>query len=164
MTGGCSGVAKWQGTEGARHYRKPSPSTVTGNGAKRKPAEGFLRCVTARPEERDAGKDAATSVGMTGGRWGATSAVMTVWAEMRREELRSANVRTCERAEGRKGGRAEGRKGGRGMRGYSSGVLATFRTARKASWGMSTRPTRFMRRLPSFCFSRSLRLREMSPP
>ena len=47
----------------------------------------------------------------------------------------------------------------------SSPVLpATFRTARNASWGMSTRPTRFMRFLPSFCFSRSLRLREMSPP
>src|SRR5436190_15974437 len=33
-----------------------------------------------------------------------------------------------------------------------------------ASCGISTWPTRFMRRLPSFCFSRSLRLREMSPP
>src|SRR5215213_11663035 len=30
----------------------------------------------------------------------------------------------------------------------------TFRTARKASWGISTLPTRFMRFLPSFCFSR----------
>ena len=40
----------------------------------------------------------------------------------------------------------------------------TFNTARKASCGISTRPTRFMRFLPSFCFSRSLRLREMSPP
>src|ERR1700733_6367346 len=49
--------------------------------------------------------------------------------------------------------------------GYSSSLLlATFRTARKASWGMSTRPTRFMRFLPFFCFSGSLRLREMSPP
>jgi hypothetical protein len=34
--------------------------------SKRTPAEGFLRCVAARPEERDAGKKrAATSVGMT---------------------------------------------------------------------------------------------------
>ena len=37
-------------------------------------------------------------------------------------------------------------------------------TARKASWGISTLPTRFMRCLPSFCFSSSLRLRVMSPP
>ena len=40
----------------------------------------------------------------------------------------------------------------------------TFSTARNASCGISTRPTRFMRCLPSFCFSSSLRLREMSPP
>ena len=46
----------------------------------------------------------------------------------------------------------------------SSPVEVTLRTARKASCGMSTWPTRFMRFLPSFCFSRSLRLREMSPP
>ena len=30
--------------------------------------------------------------------------------------------------------------------------------------GISTDPTDFMRFLPSFCFSSSLRLREMSPP
>src|ERR1039457_1927690 len=41
---------------------------------------------------------------------------------------------------------------------------STFKTARKASWGSSTRPTFFMRRLPSFCFSRSFFLRVMSPP
>src|SRR5713226_8843302 len=46
----------------------------------------------------------------------------------------------------------------------SSPVEVTLRTARKASWGMSTWPTRFMRFFPSFCFSRSLRLRVMSPP
>ncbi len=40
----------------------------------------------------------------------------------------------------------------------------SLRTARKASCGISTFPTRFMRSLPSFCFSRSLRLREISPP
>ena len=34
----------------------------------------------------------------------------------------------------------------------------------KASWGTSTLPMFFMRFLPSFCFSRSLRLRVMSPP
>ena len=33
-----------------------------------------------------------------------------------------------------------------------------------ASCGMSTLPTRFMRFLPSFCFSSSLRLRVTSPP
>jgi hypothetical protein len=37
-------------------------------------------------------------------------------------------------------------------------------TARKASWGTSIRPTCFMRFLPSFCFSSSLRLRVTSPP
>lgn len=37
-------------------------------------------------------------------------------------------------------------------------------TAMKASWGMTTMPTDFMRFLPSFCFSRSLRLRVTSPP
>ena len=41
---------------------------------------------------------------------------------------------------------------------------STFRIARKAFWGISTFPTCFMRFLPSFCFSRSLRFRLMSPP
>ncbi|MBE1562381.1 hypothetical protein H4W81_005160 [Nonomuraea africana] len=36
--------------------------------------------------------------------------------------------------------------------------------ATKASCGTSTRPTIFIRFLPSFCFSSSFRLREMSPP
>ena len=36
--------------------------------------------------------------------------------------------------------------------------------AMKASCGTSTRPITFIRRLPSFCFSSSLRLRVMSPP
>lgn len=42
--------------------------------------------------------------------------------------------------------------------------LSIDKTAKNASWGNSTVPTAFMRFLPSFCFSRSLRLREMSPP
>ncbi len=42
--------------------------------------------------------------------------------------------------------------------------LPTCNTARNASCGISTEPICFMRFLPSFCFSRSLRLREMSPP
>ena len=37
-------------------------------------------------------------------------------------------------------------------------------TARKASCGISTLPSCFIRFLPSFCFSRSLRLRDTSPP
>ena len=43
---------------------------------------------------------------------------------------------------------------------YSS----TLRIAMKASCGTSTEPMAFIRFLPSFCFSSSLRLREMSPP
>ncbi len=51
----------------------------------------------------------------------------------------------------------------------ASGYFAFFSVspesaAMNASWGTSTRPTIFMRFLPSFCFSRSLRLRVMSPP
>jgi len=41
---------------------------------------------------------------------------------------------------------------------------STLSTARNASWGMSTLPTRFIRFLPSFWRSISLRLRVMSPP
>ena len=44
------------------------------------------------------------------------------------------------------------------------GYLSTFNTARKASWGISTRPTCFIRFLPSFCFSSSFFLRLTSPP
>ena len=43
-------------------------------------------------------------------------------------------------------------------------LVSTCMMERKASWGISTRPTCFMRFLPSFCRSRSLRLRVMSPP
>ncbi len=39
-----------------------------------------------------------------------------------------------------------------------------FNTERKALWGMLTCPIIFMRFLPFFCFSRSLRFREISPP
>ena len=42
--------------------------------------------------------------------------------------------------------------------------LSICSTARKASCGISTRPTCFMRFLPSFCFSNSFFLRETSPP
>ena len=46
---------------------------------------------------------------------------------------------------------------------FSPGALVDS-AAMNASWGTSTRPTIFIRFLPSFCFSRSLRLRVMSPP
>ncbi len=46
----------------------------------------------------------------------------------------------------------------------SPGPPSLESAAMKASWGTSTRPTIFIRFLPSFCFSRSLRLRVMSPP
>ena len=52
-------------------------------------------------------------------------------------------------------------------RGASSGherSSPSSRTARKASCGISTRPTCFMRFLPSFWRSSSLRLRVISPP
>ncbi len=45
--------------------------------------------------------------------------------------------------------------------GYS---LSFCKAAKKASWGSSMLPIFFIRRLPSFCFSKSLRLRVMSPP
>ena len=41
---------------------------------------------------------------------------------------------------------------------------STCRIARKASCGTSTEPICFMRFFPAFCLSRSLRLREISPP
>ena len=48
---------------------------------------------------------------------------------------------------------------------YLAGVTSPVDSAAmKASWGTSTRPTIFIRFLPSFCFSSSLRLRVMSPP
>ena len=48
--------------------------------------------------------------------------------------------------------------------GYLAFSSPVDRAAMNASWGTSTRPTIFIRFLPSFCFSRSLRLRVMSPP
>ena len=45
-----------------------------------------------------------------------------------------------------------------------SGACSVDSAATNASWGTSTRPMVFIRRLPSFCFSSSLRLRVMSPP
>ena len=46
----------------------------------------------------------------------------------------------------------------------SSTHTSTFSAAMKASCGISTLPNWRMRFLPSFCFSRSLRLRVTSPP
>ena len=60
-----------------------------------------------------------------------------------------------------------GRSRASGLRLPSAGAAhesPSLSAARNASCGISTEPTRFMRRLPSFCFSSSLRLRLMSPP
>src|SRR3954462_324823 len=56
--------------------------------------------------------------------------------------------------------------GGRGRAGYPLPLPSdpNSSTDRKASCGTSIRPTCFIRFLPSFCFSSSLRLRVMSPP
>jgi hypothetical protein len=51
-----------------------------------------------------------------------------------------------------------------GQRRLSGAPCSVDSAATKASWGTSTRPMTFMRRLPSFCRSSSLRLRVMSPP
>ena len=48
--------------------------------------------------------------------------------------------------------------------GDAAHFLSTCSTARNASCGISTEPTCFMRFLPAFCFSSSLRLRVTSPP
>jgi hypothetical protein len=55
-----------------------------------------------------------------------------------------------------------GQLGGEAPRGQF--LSPSSRTARNASWGTSMRPTCFMRCFPFFWASRSLRLREMSPP
>src|SRR5690606_2999460 len=52
----------------------------------------------------------------------------------------------------------------RAVRSYEPLSFPTWSTARKASCGISTEPTCFIRFLPSFCFSSNLRLRELSPP
>src|SRR5690606_7696540 len=57
--------------------------------------------------------------------------------------------------------RARGLRERRPSIGY---FLSACNTARNASCGISTEPICFMRRLPAFCFSRSLRLRVTSPP
>ncbi len=49
-------------------------------------------------------------------------------------------------------------------KGTAQGYSPILRTLRKASCGISMLPTCFIRFLPSFCFSSSLRLRVMSPP
>ncbi len=50
------------------------------------------------------------------------------------------------------------------IRVFNRAYFSDFSTAMKASCGISTLPIDFIRFLPSFCFSRSLRLRVMSPP
>ena len=50
------------------------------------------------------------------------------------------------------------------VKAYLAPQLSTFSAAMNASCGMSTLPNCRIFFLPSFCFSRSLRLRVMSPP
>ena len=53
----------------------------------------------------------------------------------------------------------------RAIRGVGHDYSSPNRSAaRKASWGISTDPTIFIRFLPAFCFSSSFRFRVMSPP
>ena len=66
----------------------------------------------------------------------------------RRAERRSVRTRSASRAPPR----------------YLFAGSFRFSTARNASCGTSTPPTLFIRFLPFFCFSSSLRLRVMSPP
>ena len=77
-----------------------------------------------------------------------------------------AQLRDPEHAEGRDAERRPGRDRARVSHvGYFFLTsVSPERAAMNASWGTSTRPTIFMRFFPSFCFSRSLRLRVMSPP
>ena len=64
------------------------------------------------------------------------------------------------RSEQKVGDLRRSRAGGASAAAHTS----TFSAAMKASWGMSTLPNWRMRFLPSFCLSRSLRLRVTSPP
>ena len=100
----------------------------------------------------------------------------------RNENVSHATRSRLEAGIGTRRGRREGRKGRRdggterrgeagrkreakaGGERLDDSYSSTRSTARKASCGMSTRPTRFIRFFPSFCFSSSLRFRLMSPP
>lgn len=77
-----------------------------------------------------------------------------------------ANLLITANSGGQRGQR--GQRGQTAAEGYFLGALVSpeseERAAMKASCGTSTRPTIFIRFLPSFCFSSSLRLRLMSPP
>ena len=68
----------------------------------------------------------------------------------------------------RRGAGATGRRRARCRVGTVSEIVHAaaqlLSTDRNASCGTSTLPTCFIRFLPSFCFSSSLRLRVMSPP
>ena len=66
------------------------------------------------------------------------------------------------RSTGRSTSRRE--RGDRARAYSSSSSSSVLSTDTKADWGISTFPTIFIFFLPSFCFSRSLRLRLMSPP
>jgi hypothetical protein len=73
---------------------------------------------------------------------------------------------TAGHLERRPGGSKKRRRVGRGDGRHRYRFLSPSRlsTARNASCGTSTPPTCFIRFLPFFCFSRSFRLRVMSPP
>ena len=96
---------------------------------------------------------------------------LAIGAELARVRARSDDPRrrACQQTRARsvpiREASARARDVIRSPRGYFfSFSVSPESAAMNASWGTSTRPTIFMRFLPSFCFSSSLRLRVMSPP
>ena len=116
-----------------------------GYGAQRRPALGRL---SARRERREAGRTSAHQRPTGTRQPSATGARMST--------RRSGYDRARQRA------RQDQDTASTEL--HDDYFFPTLSTARNASCGISTWPTCFMRFLPSFCFSSSFFLREMSPP